>query len=127
MKSIIKTSKRSISAILTLCMLLSVAGTCLNVTATAAETTATVEATRGVIEETTVVVEKNSVAAEESAVGTEENELVPMMAMRCGHTHDWEVDYITESTCGKCGGTVVVRHWYCSCGDTKTTEEHQCS
>ncbi len=71
MKSIIKTSKRGIIVILTLCILSGIIGTCVNVAAMAAETTATVEETTVTTEDTTVVTEENT------------QELVPMMARGC--------------------------------------------
>ncbi len=81
MKSIIKTSKRSIIAILTLCILLGIAGTA----AIAAETTATVEGTSVATEEITTVVEKTTVTTEKTTVETDETsqELMPMMAIAC--------------------------------------------
>jgi hypothetical protein len=86
MENIFKICKRGIIAILTLCILLGIAGAGLNVTAMAAETTATVEETAVATEEiTTVVVEESTISTEEPTVATEENtqELVPMMATRC--------------------------------------------
>ena len=71
MENISKISKRGIIAILTLCIVLGIAGTCLNVTVMAAETTATVEETAVATEDTTVVAEENT------------QELVPRMAARC--------------------------------------------
>lgn len=64
MRSIIKTSKRGVIAILTLCMFLGIAGTCVNVAAMA---------------------EKNTIATEEKTAVTEETtpELMPMMARGC--------------------------------------------
>ena len=56
MENIFKISKRGIIAILTLCILLGIAGTCFNVTAMAAETTTTVEETAVATEEITTVV-----------------------------------------------------------------------
>ncbi len=79
MKSIINTSKQGIIALLTLCMLLGIAGTCLNVAAMA-ETTATVEATMVVTEETIVEAFSNDVIGK---ADIEENELVPIMANGC--------------------------------------------
>ncbi len=68
MKSIIKTSKRSIIAILALCILLGIAGTA------------------AMAKETTETVEESAVATEDTAVVTEEStqELVPVMARACG-------------------------------------------
>ena len=86
MENIFKISKRGIIAILTLCILLGIAGTGLNVTAMAAETTATVEEIAVATEEiTTVVVEESTTSTEDTTVVTEENtqELVPRMATRC--------------------------------------------
>ena len=86
MENIFKISKRGIIAILTLCILLGIAGAGLNVTAMAAETTATVEETAVATEEiTTVVVEESATSTEDTTVVTEENtqELVPRMATRC--------------------------------------------
>ena len=66
MKNLFKTSKRSIAAILTLCILLGIAGTC-------------VYAASVMPEENTVVTEKTTVSAEETT-----QELVPVMANQCG-------------------------------------------
>jgi hypothetical protein len=95
MENIFKICKRGIIAILTLCILLGIAGAGLNVTAMAAETTATVEETAVATEEiTTVVVEESTISTEEPTVATEENtqELVPMMARGC-------YDYNTVGDC----------------------------
>ena len=73
MKNIFKISKRGIIAILTLCILLGNAGTCINVAAMAAETTASVE-------ETAVATDKTT------------QELMPMMARMC-------YDYNTVDDC----------------------------
>ena len=62
MKNIFKTSKRSIAAILTLCILLGIAGAC-------------VYAASVMLEEITALTEIEN--------ATIEHELVPMMAMRC--------------------------------------------
>ena len=83
MKKIFNNSKRGISAILTLCILLGIAGTCLNVTAMAEENT---EETAVATEEiTTVVVEESTIFTEKPIVATEETtpELMPMMARGC--------------------------------------------
>ncbi len=66
MKNIFKTSKRGIAAILTLCILLGIAGTC-------------VYAASAVPEENPTVTEETIVAAEETT-----QELVPVMATGCG-------------------------------------------
>lgn len=65
MKNLFNTRKRSIAAILTLCILLRVAGICVHATAMSGETT--------------VATEKNIVVTEETT-----QELVPMMARECG-------------------------------------------
>ena len=86
MKNIIKTSKRGIIAILALCILLGIAGTCMDVTAMASETAATVEETAVATEEiATVVVEKSTISIENTTVVTEgtTSELMPMMASDC--------------------------------------------
>ena len=86
MKKIFNNSKLGIAVILTLCILIGIAGTCFSVTAMAAETTATVEETAVATEEiTTVVVEESTTSTEDTTVVTEENtqELMPMMASRC--------------------------------------------
>lgn len=96
MENIFKISKRGIIAILTLCILLGIAGTCFNVTAMAAETTATVEETAVATEEiTTVVVEESTTSTEDTTVVTEENtqELVPRMARACWDTLDEALNY----------------------------------
>ena len=84
MKSIIKTSKRSIIAILALSILLGIAVTCMNVAAMA-EDTIVAEATTVVIEETKVATEETEIATEETTAVTAENiqELVPAMARGC--------------------------------------------
>ena len=74
-----KIQKRGITVILTLCILLGVAGTCLNVTAMAEETTVATETTTVTIVETTVATEETTVVADETT-----KELVPMMARGCG-------------------------------------------
>ncbi len=97
MENIFKISKRGIIAILTFCILLGIAGTCVNVTAMAAETTATVE-------ETAVATEKPTVAIEDTTVVTEEStqELVPRMATRCDDplTRYFGSGYTVTSTSG---------------------------
>ena len=103
MESIFKTSKRGIIVILTLCILLGIAGTGLNVIAMAPETTATVEETLVATEEiTTVVVEESTISTEEPTVVTENTtvvpekntqELVPRMARACWGTPDEVLNY----------------------------------
>lgn len=105
MENIFKISKRGVIAILTLCILLGIAGTGLNVTAMAAETTATVEETAVATEEiTTVVVEESTTSTEDTTVVTEENtqELVPRMATRCYDplTYYFGSGYTVTSTSG---------------------------
>ncbi len=97
MKNIINTSKRGITAILTLCILLGTTGTCVNVAAMAEETTVATETTAVVTEEiTTVVVEETTIPKEEPTVATEEpagvteettQELVPVKARGCSYIH----------------------------------------
>ena len=62
MKNIFKTSKRSIAAILTLCILLGIAGTC--------------------VYAASAVPEENSTVTDETT-----QELVPVMASECCHTY----------------------------------------
>ena len=84
MKNIFNASKCGIAALLTLCVLLGLAGTCLNVTAMASETTATVEETAVATEEITTVVDGDTtVVAKETT-----SELIPTMAQWC-----WNDDY----------------------------------
>lgn len=85
MENIFKISKRGIIAILALCILFGIVGTCLNVAAIAAETTANVEETSVATEEITTVVEKTTVTTEKTTVETDETsqELMPMMAIAC--------------------------------------------
>ena len=86
MKNMISISKRGITAILTLCILLGIAGTWMNVTAMAEETTVATEETAVATEEiTTVVVEESTIFTKDITLVTEESaqELVPVMARRC--------------------------------------------
>lgn len=84
MENIFKISKRGIIAILTLCILLGIAGACLNVSAMAAETTATVEGT------TAIVAEEITMPKEDDTVATEAitPELMPMMARGCENDYN---------------------------------------
>ena len=100
MENIFKTSKRGVIAIVILCILLGIAGTCVNVTATAEENTATVEK---MPEETTTVNEETP------------QELVPVMAQRCGNacTHeDMVFDHSEKNgtilvfVCDRCGAII---------------------
>ena len=103
MENIFKISKRGIIAILTLCILLGIAGTCFSVTAMAAEITVTVEETAVATEEiTTVVVEESTISTVEPVVSTEDTtvvaeentqELVPRMARACWGTLDEGLNY----------------------------------
>ena len=72
MKNFFNIGKRGIAVLLTLCILLGIAGIGVHATAVA--------------EETTVITEEAKVATEDNTVATEENtqELVPMMARGCG-------------------------------------------
>ncbi len=95
MKNMINISKRGITAILTLCILLGIAGTCLNVTAMVEDTAVATEETAVATEETTtVVVEETTISTEEPTVATGETvpELMPMMAKMC-------YDYNTVDDC----------------------------
>jgi len=77
MKNLLKTGKRGIAAILTLCILLGIAGTC-------------VYAASVMSEEITTVTEETTVAAEEITP-----ELVPVMARGCTGTYipsSWSID-----------------------------------
>ena len=88
MENIFKISKRGIIATLVLCILLGIAGTCLNVTAMAEENT---EETAVATEEiTTVVVEESTIFTEKPIVATEETtpELMPMMASGCENDYN---------------------------------------
>ncbi len=93
-KKIFNNSKRGISAILTLCILLGIAGTCLNVTAMAEETTVATEESKVATGESTVVTEETTVVVEGTttvaAVETTQ-ELMPMMANECAYN-----DYYIE-------------------------------
>jgi len=94
MKNLFKTSKRSIAAILTLCILLGIAGTC-------------VYATSAMPEENPTATEETIVAANETT-----QELVPVMATRCGNVcaHDLVYKY-TAFFDGKYQAL-----WECDCG-----------
>lgn len=86
MENIFKISKRGIIAILTLCILLGIAGTYMNVNAMAEDTTvATDETTAVAAEKITIPTEENTVATEETTVTTAgtTSELMPMMARGC--------------------------------------------
>ena len=78
--------KRGISAILALCILLSIAGFGVHADAMAQETTVSTEATAVATEEiTTVVVEETTISTQEPTVATGETtqELMPVMARGC--------------------------------------------
>jgi len=79
MKNIFKTSKRSIAAILTLCILLGIAGTC-------------VYATSVMPGENEAVTEEATVVAEETT-----HELVPVMASECGYTSVNQMQHLINS------------------------------
>ena len=111
MENIFKTSKRGIIVILTLCILLGIAGTCMNVTAMAEDTTVATETTAVDTEETaTVVVEKTTIFTEEPTVNTEATtvvtnehtqELMPVMARGCGYgdlTSWYNIDHATKAS-----------------------------
>ena len=97
MKNIFKTSKRSLAAILTLCILLGIAGTC--------------------VYAASVMPEDNPTAMEETT-----QELVPVMASECCHTYT-NTSY-SGGKCPKCGiigsGTVI-RCSKCGAGWIKMT------
>ena len=89
MENIFKNGKRGIIVILVLCMLIGIAGTCVNVTAMAAETTV-------VVEETTISTEESTVAADEQT-----QELMPVMARDCGYgdlTSWYNIDHATKAS-----------------------------
>jgi hypothetical protein len=90
MENIFKISKRGIIAILTLCILLSIAGTGLNVTAMAVETIAPVEETAVATEETAVATEGIAIPTQENTVAIDETtlELMPMMASGCENDYN---------------------------------------
>lgn len=97
MKNIFKTSKRSIATILTLCILLCIAGTGVYAVSVMPEETTTTEDTSTVNEETP-------------------QELVPMMASACDHTHI-PGPVITETRTCSCGKTFVYQYQNCTvCG-----------
>lgn len=96
MKSIIKTSKRGVVAILALCMLFGIARTYVNVSAMAAETTVnseeivetTVDTTFVAADVITIVAEGSTVVTDDTNMTTNESivlELMPMMARGCGY------------------------------------------
>ena len=119
MENIFKISKRGIIAILALCILLGIAGTCMDVTAMASETAATVEETAVATEEiTTVVVEETTLSTEENRVATEETipELVPVMASECCN-HTYTNTSYSGGTCPTCKQSVSGTVRRCSkCG-----------
>ena len=87
MKNIFKISKRGIIVILTLCIILGIAGTCLNVAAMAEETIVSTEEFAVSTKKVAMAIgETTTVAAEEIEVVSEEptSELMPMMARECG-------------------------------------------
>ena len=111
MKSIIKTSKRGVIAILALCILLGIVGTCMNVVVMAADTTANAEGTAVateeiatvVVEETTTYTEEPIVVTEVTTVVTDEHsqELIPIMARGCGYgnlTSWYNIDHATKAS-----------------------------
>ena len=79
MKSIFRNSKHGIAAVLTLCIILGIAGTCVNIAVMAEEPTVATDET------TAVAAEEITIATEESAVESGETvpELVPKMARGC--------------------------------------------
>ena len=95
MKTIINIGKCGITAILALCILLGMVGTCMNVSATEEIATvvtdeATVVSTETIIiltEETTVTPKEATVKVTRTA-----SELIPMMAQRCSSDEDYS-DY----------------------------------
>ena len=111
MENIFKISKRGIIAILTLCILLGIAGTYMNVNAMAEDTTVATEETAVATDETTAVAaEKITIPTEENTVATEEttvttagttSELMPMMARACGYGDlaSWyNIDHATKAS-----------------------------
>ena len=78
MKNLFNISKRGIAALLTLCILLGIAGISVHATAMAEETTATVEETAGSTEEPIVATEDTTVVTEQIT-----QELVPLRASDC--------------------------------------------
>lgn len=87
MKNIFKNSKRSIAAILTMCILLSIAGTCVYA----------------------AVAEEHTNTVTDGA----EQEFIPMMGTRCGNLcdHDDMVYVRTEEK-----GNKIMALWECHCG-----------
>ena len=101
MKNLIEISKRSIAAILTLCIFLGITGTCVYAVAMPEETTATEETTQ---------------------------ELVPVMTTRCAHTCNYTEPAATVRViCDRCGGYIEEYYARCSCGNVERTGiYHKC-
>lgn len=99
MKNLFKTSKRSIAAIMTLCILLGIAGTC--------------------VYAASVMPEENTVVTEETT-----HELVPVMARACTCAHE-NTRNITSGVvriCDVCGEELNVYHVICmDCGKSVGT------
>ena len=98
MKNVIKTNKRGIIVILTLCMLLNTIGICAYATAIPEDNMATPEDTTVVVEETVVATEEPIIVTEENVVVTNENaqELIPMMARGCGYDYNTVIDCMRD-------------------------------
>ncbi len=124
MKNIFKTNKRSIIAILTLCIFLCAAGIGVHAYMLEEDTVTTEELTV-VVEETTLSTEENRVATEETTVVTEEStvataetipELVPVMASECCN-HTYTNTSYSGGTCPTCSKSVSGTEIRCSkCG-----------
>ena len=99
MKNIISIRKSSITAILALCILFGIPGTCMNVTAMAEKTTVATEENIVAIGEIATATEESAEATGEIEGATEETpqELVPMVANGCCHTYT-----TTSYSGGKC-------------------------
>lgn len=108
MKKLFKISKRSIAAILTLCILLGVAGTCVYAASAMTEETAVTEETTESAEETT-------------------QELVPVMASECCD-HTYTNTSYSGGTCPACNKSVsgtVIRCSKCGSGWINLTCGHR--
>ena len=114
MKSIFRNSKHGIAAILTLCIILGIAGTCVNIAVMAEEPAV-------VTDETTVIVtDEITITTEESTVGNVETmstieaivpELMPTMAREC----DSKTVYVNSSI-SISGNVPNATYIYCSGG-----------
>ena len=115
MENIFKISKRGIIVILTLCILLGIAGTGVNVAAMAEETIVYSEATAVATEEiTTVVVEETTISTEEPtvAIGETTPELMPMMARGCSNYYYYHRGMDMDAVAAECGWSMNGKYIY---------------